>query len=216
MSLLFLDIETYISEEEPNSGLNPFYKSSKVIVISYNYYENFTIKQSDIKKPLILKEWTYEKNGEKVILKSFYDFLKNKVKSDRYIDRNGQDRCSLTTVGYNQLQFDLPYLFGRLLVNSIDNQNNIFQVLFKEPSHTDLMQLTQLISQRSLEHEKLIPINQKNACEYFGLPIKEAEGKDLSRFYDNNQFDLILKYIGEEFTFEQLYLEFIKLRKNSG
>jgi len=145
MSLLFLDIETYVSKDEPDSGLNPYFRDSKVIVITYNYYEQFTINFSNIKRPIILKEWEYERDGEKIILNSFYNFLKSKIEKDRYFDKNGKDRCGLTIVGFNHLKFDLPYLFGRLLNHSIDYKKDIFRVLFKEPSNTDLMQLNQLI-----------------------------------------------------------------------
>lgn len=215
MSLLFLDIETYVSEEEPNSGLNPFYPSSKVIVITYNYYEKNLLKYSEIKKPMILKEWEHKKNGEKIILTSFYNFLRNKIKEDRYLDKKGNNRCDLTIVGFNHIKFDLPYLFSRLLINSIDNEKNIFRYIFSESANADLMQLTQLISNTSLEKDKLMAISQKNLCEYFGLPVKKADGKELSKFYDQKRYDSILNYIDEEFTFERLYLIFVDIMKKN-
>jgi len=215
MSLLFLDIETYVSKENERTGLNPFLKDSKVISIAYNHYEKFTIKKLEITKPLILKEWNYKQHGEKTILESFYSFLKNKIKTDRYTDKKGRDRCGVTIIGFNHLSFDLPYLYGRFCFYNIDSPENIFQNLFLEPAHTDLMQLTQLISTKSLEYEKLIPLNQKLACEYFKIQIKDGEGKDLSRFYDSGDYESILKYIEQEFSFEQMYFAFIDFIKNN-
>jgi hypothetical protein len=61
-----------------------------------------------------------------------------------------------------------------------------------------------------MEYEKLMPLNQKLAAETFKLTIKEGEGKDLSNFYDDQDYGKIEKYIKEEFTFEQMYLAFIK------
>ena len=41
MGFLFLDIETYSSKNNPDSSLNPYESESKILVISYNYYEGF-------------------------------------------------------------------------------------------------------------------------------------------------------------------------------
>jgi hypothetical protein len=209
MSLLFLDIETYVSKGDSSSGLNPYRKDSKVIAISYAYYQSFTIKKRDIKELTILKEWEHKEGGEKIILKSFYDFLKSKIKSDRYT-KDGKDRCGLTVIGFNHISFDLPYLFVRMCSHNLDVPGEIYKNLFSEPMHTDLMQLTQLVSKKSMEYEKLMPLNQKLAAETFKLTIKEGEGKDLSNFYDDQDYGKIEKYIKEEFTFEQMYLAFIK------
>jgi hypothetical protein len=43
------------------------------------------------------------------------------------------------------------------------------------------------------------------------LPVKEGTGKDLSEYYRKKQFNMIMKYAMEEFTFEQLYLALRKL-----
>ena len=214
MSLLFLDIETYVSKENEKTGLNPYMEGSKVITIAYNYYEKFTIKEIDVIKPLILKEWDFNSNGEETILRSFYDNLKNKIKTDRYVDKKGRNRCNITIIGFNHLEFDLPYLLGRLCFYKIDSPENIYENLFLEPMHTDLMQLTQLISTKSLEYEKLIPMNHKLACEHFKIKVKDGEGKDLSRFYDAKDYELILKYIDQEFSFEKMYFAFIDYIKN--
>ena len=73
MGYLFLDIETYVSPDDDASGLNPFRPASKVLSIAYNYYDGFKVKESEIRKPTILKEW---EDGEKKILTKLWDFLR--------------------------------------------------------------------------------------------------------------------------------------------
>ena len=48
-------------------------------------------------------------------------------------------------------------------------------------------------------------ISQKVINSYFDIPIKDANGKDVSDFYIKKRYDLIEKYVTEEFTFEMLY-----------
>jgi len=57
MGHLFLDIETYKSNDNPDSSLCPYYPESKVLVISYTYYPTFKPpNKKEIKNPIFLKE----------------------------------------------------------------------------------------------------------------------------------------------------------------
>ena len=101
MSHLFLDIETYVSVENESSGLNPYEKESKVIVIAYTYYEGFKPPAGkQIKKPTFLKEWEL---GEEEMLLKFYRLLKKVQDKETHPPK---------FIGFNITSLDLPYLFG--------------------------------------------------------------------------------------------------------
>ena len=191
MGHLFLDIETYLSPLDPESSLNPYKKDSKVIVIAYSYYKGFAPpKKDEIKPPVFLKEW---ESSEKEILRSFLSFLQNANKSDKYI----------RICGFNVLKFDLPYLFGRMKFHGLADENELHDLLFL-PFGTDLMQLSPIISQKTLQHSQLWGISHKDACSFFSLAVKEGTGADCSSFYDKKEYGKIMKYCNEEFNFEQL------------
>jgi len=205
MSHLFLDIETYISEENENSGLNPYERESKVIVISYTYYRKFkppTKKQ--IKKPTFLKEW---ESDEEDILLRFYKFLKRVQDRENYPPK---------FVGFNITSLDLPYLFGRMKKYNIASESELYTRLFR-PHAVDLYQLTPIISEDTKKYEQLWGLNQKKTSEFFKLQVKEGTGDELSRFYDRKEFDKIMTYCEEEFNFEQMmdafYLFILNLEK---
>ena len=48
-------------------------------------------------------------------------------------------------------------------------------------------------------------INQKEAT--LDIPVKKGSGKDVTKYYLNKEYDKILEYINDEFTFETLYLK---------
>ena len=192
MAQLFLDIETYVSKENENSGLNPYEKESKVIVISYAYYSGFKPPaEEQIKKPIFLKEW---ESSEKDMLAGFYDFLKKIQDAERYLPK---------FIGFNILSFDLPYLFGRMKMHDIADESELHFRLFR-PFAVDMYQLTPMISEDTKKFEQLWGINQKKASEFFDLRVKEGRGDELSRFYDRNEFDKIMRYCEAEFNFEQM------------
>lgn len=103
MGFLFLDIESFVAPDNEKSGLNPFHDESKVIVISYSYYslEKAPVG-SQIKKPIFLFEWII--GSEKELLKEFFEKLVGFYSNDKM----------LKIVGFNQLAYDLPYLFARM------------------------------------------------------------------------------------------------------
>ncbi|MCK4729799.1 MAG: hypothetical protein KAT28_00625 [Candidatus Aenigmarchaeota archaeon] len=191
MGHLFLDIETYSSQSNPHSSLNPYLSESKILVIAYNYYPNFKppIKE-ELKSPVFLKEW---KSDEKTILTEFYKFLKKIENEDNYVK----------IIGFNILKFDLPYLFGRMKILNIASDLELYNLLFR-PFSIDLFQLSPIISDKNKKHEQLWGINHKESCKFFKLQIKEGNGLECSQFYDDKEFNKIMKYCTEEFNFEQL------------
>lgn len=194
MGFLFIDIESLMYKDKPETGLNPCFKESKVLVISYSYYNLFKAPNAtQIKKPTFLYEW--EKGGEKELLTDFYLFLKNISKEDSF----------LKIVGFNHLAYDLPFLFSRMSVNKIAPEVELFDLLFTAPRHIDLSQLAMAITNDTKRDEDFRCISQKRINAYFDIPIKQDSGKDVSEFYYKKRFDLIERYCTEEFTFELLY-----------
>ena len=194
MGFLFIDIESFVDPKDERSGLNPHYENSKVIVISYNYYPLPKAPQiSQIKPPIFLFEWIF--GSEKKLLKEFYNVLKKIYLTDRM----------LKIVGFNHLAYDLAYLFSRMKKNNIADEKELFDILFSFPRHIDLAQMGMALSENTKRDEDFRCISQKVINSYFDIPIKEDNGKDLSVYYTKKRFDLIEKYVKEEFTFEMLY-----------
>ena len=191
MGYFFIDAETYIDKEKPESGLNPYIASSKIICIAYNYYDEFHLSEKHIKKPTILKEW---ETSEADILNKIYTFLKLKIEADKH----------LKIIGFNNLKFDMTYLFGRLVVNKIAPTEEIYDVFYRRPHYIDLGQLSQIISNNKFK--EILNISQKDANKFFGLPLKHGSGKDITIFYKNKEYEKIVEYINEEFSFELLYI----------
>ncbi len=195
MGFLFLDIETYSSKNNPDSSLNPYEPESKILVISYNYYEGFKPpKKENLKSPIFLKIWN---STEKEILTEFYNFIKTIERNDKYIK----------FVGFNIAKFDLPYLFGRMKVLSIANEKELYKTFFNK-FNIDMYQLSSIISEETLKYEQLWATNHKKTSEFLKLQIKEGEGIYCSKFYDNNEFDKIIDYCSSEFNLEQMFDSF--------
>jgi len=194
MGFLFLDIESFVDPKEERSGLNPFYTNSKVFGIAYNYYPlPAAPKAPQIKEPTFLFEW--EIGSEKELLKKFYFVLKEIYQKD----------SMLKIVGFNHLAYDLPYLFSRMIFHDIDSGQMLFDAIFSLPRHVDLAQLGMGVSELTKKNEDFRCISQKAINAYYDIPIKEGSGKDLSKYYLDEKYDLIKKYCDEEFTFELLY-----------
>lgn len=195
MGHLFLDIETYAAKGNEASALNPYHPESKVLLIAYNYYDGFQPPvKKDIKPPSFLKEW---ESNEKDMLLEFLRFLENLQKKDPH----------LKVHGFNIHHFDLPYLFGRMKFHGLAPVSELHDLLFR-PFGTDMMQLSALISDDTRHREQLWGIGQKKVNEFFGIQIKEGTGLDCSRFYDSKDYDKIIDYCTQEFTFEQLLNSF--------
>lgn len=202
MGHLFLDIETYKSNKNPDSSLCPYYTESRIIVISYSYYPTFKPPQmNEIKKPTFLKEW---ESSEKDILQHFYQTLKNILKNDKY----------LKFYGFNITTFDLPYLFGRMKINNIAGETELYNLFFRTFA-IDMYYLSTIISNETIKREQLWGLNQKKVSEFFKLKVKEGTGDMLSQFYNKKEFEKIMKYCTEEFNFEQMLNAFyFYIRRN--
>jgi DNA polymerase elongation subunit (family B) len=194
MGFLFFDIESFVDPKDEKSGLNPFHDNSKVIVVSYNYYSSHRApKPEEVKEPNYLFEW--ELGSEKKLLEEFYTTLKKITAKDDL----------LKIVGFNHLAYDLNYLFARMHKHKIAPEKELFDLLFSKPRHIDLAQLGMAVSKVTKRDEDFRTISQKAINYYYEIPVKEATGKDVSKFYLEKNYDKIRKYCKEEFTFELLY-----------
>ena len=196
MGYFFIDIETFVDPEQQESGLNPYLHKSKILSIAYNYYDEFHLSEKHITNPTILKEW---ESDEKQILIKIFNFLKLKIEKDKH----------LKIMGFNNLKFDMTYLFGRMIIHNLAPANEIYDVFYRKPHYIDLGQLSQIISNHRFKD--ILNIGQKKANTFFDLPVKKGTGKDVTKFYLNSEFDKIIEYIKQEFSFELLY---IKLRRH--
>ena len=105
--------------------------------------------------------------------------------------------------GFNIYKFDLPYLFGRMKLLNVAKEKALHEILFR-PFGIDFFQLSPLISPKTVKYGQLWGTNHKEVSAFFKLQVKEGKGSDLSNFYDNKEYDKIIKYCEEEFNFEQM------------
>ncbi len=195
MGHLFLDIESYLQKGHEESGKNPYLPESKVILISYNYYstKNPPVKD-EIKPPTFLKEW---ESSEKNILVQFMKFLEELRRKD----------AELKVHGFNILKFDLPYLFGRMKHHRLGNEKELHDLLFGQQS-TDMMQLSEIISDSTRKKEGLWDIQKHDLNRFFDIQTEEWASEECSRYYDEKKYDNIIDYCKKEFSFEQLLNSF--------
>jgi hypothetical protein len=151
-----------------------------------------------VKAPVFLFEW--EKGSEKKLLEEFFSVLKEIEKKEF---NNGEP--FLKIVGFNHLAYDLNYLYARMVHHKITSQKELYNLLFTKPKHIDLAQLGMAVSKATKRDGDFRTISQKTINSYFEIPVKEATGKEVSKFYSDKNFDKIKKYCKEEFTFELLY-----------
>jgi hypothetical protein len=90
-------------------------------------------------------------------------------------------------------------------INKIAEEKELFDLLLTKPRHIDLAQLGMAVSHATKRDADFRTISQKTINSYYQIPVKEASGKDVSKFYSEKKFDKIKKYCTEEFTFELLY-----------
>ena len=194
MAFLFLDIESFVDPEDTMSGLNPYHKNSKVIVIAYNYYSSDTAPApAEIKEPSFMYEW--DLGSEKALLGDFYKKLKEWSSCDGFFK----------IVGFNHLSYDMPYLFSRMVAHKIAPEKELFHLLFSKARHIDLSQIGMAISKFTKRDQDFRNISQKIINMAYDIPVKEDTGVDVSRYYREKRYDKIEKYCKEEFTFELLY-----------
>lgn len=194
MGHLFLDIETYVSRNNLDSANNPYHPESKILAIAYNYYDTFRPPvKSEIKEPQLLKEW---ESGEKQMLTDFVVLLRKLLEKDPYMKIHG----------FNILKFDLPYLFGRMMLHGVADERELHMMLYRHG--TDMMHLAGMLSEETRAKEQLWGIDQNDVNRFFGLQSVEGIGLECSLHYDHKEFERLAERITKEFNFEQLLNSF--------
>lgn len=163
-------------------GLNPF--EGKVIMITY---------QVNNGKPWRLLEW---KSSEKMILQEFYDVISL---------QKGRKDDPLNIIGFNIVNFDLPFLYQRSNQLKIENSFNGHDQLwlykyFHGPTIHDILQL-----HLPLNNWSRYGLNHNAIAKAYDLPTKDQRGDVNTEYYYNKEYDRILKYTEDEFIYPQLY-----------
>jgi predicted PolB exonuclease-like 3'-5' exonuclease len=124
------------------------------------------------RKASLKGEWN---SSEKAILKEFYDFLKNKLETEK----------TLMLFGFNTLRFDLPLLACRISFNEIDGATNVLEN-FRKIYAIDLRQC-------------LLPFNKyrfkglssDEVARRFGIEPPKHSNKDIKTFYEREDYEKI-------------------------
>jgi len=189
---LFFDIETK-SFKGAKDALNPHMPDAGVIVIAYKYYPGFTPSRHSESENLT----AWNDNDEKDILMNFYGKLTSLSSKDKY----------LKLVGFNILNFDLPYLYSRMFHHSVASAEELYETLIRRPYRLDLAQVGAIFSPFSRKHGEFGIGGQKDLNKYFNIPLKSRSGSEINHLYHKGKYEEILKYEREEFTFCDLYFK---------
>ena len=160
-------------------ALNPF--DGKVTLITYQ------INDGPINR---LKEW---ESSEKEILNRFYHLVGD-LNKYRSVDDH------LRIIGHNVLNFDINFLYTRMTQLFPENVKWIYQWLIRKPEIIDLLQLhlpLNNLQTRGLKHNVL--------AHAYGMNLKTTMGTDVIFNYYNKDYDKILQYSTEEFSYPQIY-----------
>jgi hypothetical protein len=166
MVMIYLDIETYSPQQEPQFN-------DKIITIQYGEVGG---------KLEILKEW---ESNEKTILQRFYDYLKEKLKTER----------TVMIIGFNLLLFDRDFLGIRLHSHEIDKLENIFKN-FKELFWKDLRYCLLPFNNFSFTG-----LSEEGIATKLKIRSPKHSNKEIRQFYDNKEYDKILEHIRTEMEF---------------
>lgn len=158
MVLSYIDIETYSPGSEPKL-------SDKVILIYYKEELGGNVKA-------VYKEW---EEGEKTILKNFYELLKRRVEKEKVI----------TLIGFNHVRFDIPLLTFRLNEHKIDLLENIMEV-FRKTYWRDLRQCLLPFNGYSFKG-----LTSDEVAKKFDIEPPKYSNKEIKTFYENKEYNKI-------------------------
>lgn len=123
-----------------------------------------------------LKEWD---DGERAILESFYRTLQD-LQRQRDVD-------PLRIIGHNILSYDIPFLYSRMRLHGLDDDDWLQQWLIGIPLAVDILQVHLArngMSARGLKHDIL--------AHAYGLPPKGGPAS-LAEAYFLGEYDRILE-----------------------
>lgn len=168
MVLAYLDIETYSPSDEPKF-------EDKVILI---YYKEELGGNSNI----FYREW---KEGEKVVLRKFYDMFKDRVTTEK----------TVTLIGWNFIRFDIPFLTYRLFSHKIDNLDNILEI-FRIAYWRDLRQCL-----LPFNRYRFKGLSEDEVAKRFEIEPLKYSNKEIRIFYENHEYEKIEEHAVSEMRF---------------
>jgi len=166
-------------------------QEGKVISIAYALNDE---------KPKILREWELT---EPSVLQSFYDVADRSTRESLRLEK------PITYVGFNILNFDIPFLFCRMQHNKIQTSLGthdarwLFRRLFQ--FSLDLLQIHLPLNNfesKGLDHNAL--------CHAYGLPAKPLGGYVLAEFYYRKEYEKIEDYVQCEFVYPEILRRILK------
>jgi uncharacterized protein YprB with RNaseH-like and TPR domain len=168
MVILYLDIEIDSQGEEPHP-------SDKIITIQYKELRG---------KLVVLKEWDWREDGEKRIVKDFYDYLTSIMSKEK-----------VQIIGFNIFRFDVPFLIYKLVHLDIDTLEHAIEK-FRKVYWRDLRYCLYPFNNFSFQG-----LTEREVAEKLGLKQPEPPSKDIPKFYRMKIYDKIIEHIESEFKF---------------
>jgi len=130
----------------------------------------------------LLRSW---QKTEKEVLDEFYGRLKNLVEM----------RPRRRLVGHNVLGFDLPLFIARAQAYELDKTEDIIEVVYRQEV-IDLLQC--LLPYNGFRYKGL---NAERLSRIFDLTPIEYTGKDISKLYENKDYEAIEKHLTSDLKF---------------
>jgi len=165
MVLSYIDIETYSPNREPRF-------SDKVILICYKEELGGNVKAA-------FKEWD---EGEKAILKNFFDLLRDRIEKER----------TITLIGFNHVRFDIPFLTYRLFTHEIGLLEEILEV-FRKTYWRDLRLCLLPFNNYSFKG-----LSSEEVAKKFKIDPPKHSNRDIKSFYESNDYKKIEEHAESE------------------
>ncbi|MGC9781338.1 MAG: ribonuclease H-like domain-containing protein [Candidatus Heimdallarchaeota archaeon] len=107
-------------------------------------------------------------------------------------------------IGYNSLKFDIPFIICRCIYHKILPYNELYKIFYRNCWHIDLLQV--FMSRNNFYYQKW-----NNILKAYGFPATKGSGSNIPEWYNNKEYDKILKYVDSEFKHMPYIYSRIKL-----
>lgn len=147
-----------------------------------------------------LCEW---KDGEEAILRRLYMVLQDLQKN------RGDD--PLRIIGHNILGFDIHFLYNRMRMLGIAEEEWLHHWVINGPMAVDFLQIhlpLNGMSAMGLKHDVL--------AHAYGLPTKDVSGGGEIEHYFRGEYDKILEYSRNEFVYPEMFRRIVENGMVSG
>ncbi|MEM3373323.1 MAG: ribonuclease H-like domain-containing protein [Candidatus Anstonellales archaeon] len=171
-----IDYKTYerLEEEDKLRLINPI--DSKLIALGI---------LERTKKYIYLEK----DSSEEEMLKNFWKFIEDRLDSNN----------NLLVVGFNILQFDLPFLITRSFIK------NVKVVKLSSKSICDIKE------RLSFTRKGNVRGKLKELANLIGIETLNIDGKDIIKFYQENDWETISRYLEKDLEItEKLFLRLVE------